>query len=361
MLQKQTIIKNEQGIASMVIVILIMTLLSLIVLSMTQNANREQKQSLDRQLNSQAFYAAESGVNDARDYYTKFANAAVDPAPDKKTKCDGSETNAPAGQQFPHGYSNTVGSSVNQYTCVLYDAYPNSLVFSDVSTSKSELMPIQDKTGAKIRQLTFSWARPNNANYNFTGCPVSGFPQSLTNCDAGALRIELINIDDLIIHDRAALVNADFLAFASPSRNAASAPASPDYANGVGTAKQGVSWRGGCTGGAAGGCTITINNIGQNKLLLHLRSFYNDNTVTITGKTTAGNNILFRNGQLMIDSTGRASDILKRIQVRVPLNDFGNGIYPEFALQTANGICKLQQIIPPGFPDAGSTEDPSCL
>lgn len=353
--KKETVIKNQQGIASMVIVILIMTLLSLIVISMTQNANREQRQALDRQLNTQAFYAAESGVNDARDYYTKYANDPSSPAPGKKTKCDNSETGALLGNQFPH-YSSTVGAGVNKYTCVLYDATPNSLVFSDVSTDASVVMPIQDNTGAKIQKLTFTWQRPNNPNYNFSGCPNSGFPQSLNNCDAGVLRLELINVDDSIINDRTALISNDFLAFLAPSHNATSIPANPDYPNGIGTSKQGVSWRGGCTGGVSGQCSITINNINQNKFLLHLRSIYNHNSVEITGKTVGGNDILFKNAQLMIDSTGRASDILKRVQVRVPLNNYGNGIYPEFAIQTSNAVCKLQQIIPTGFAGASSSD-----
>ena len=86
---KQTITKNQEGMASLVIVILIMTLLSLIVLSMTKNANREQEQSLERQLNSQAFYAAKSGINDARDYYTQHANDAnpTDRALSSKSDC----------------------------------------------------------------------------------------------------------------------------------------------------------------------------------------------------------------------------------------------------------------------------------
>lgn len=354
MFKKETIIKDQKGIASMVIVILLMTLLSLIVMSMTQNANREQRQALDRQLNTQAFYVAESGVNDARDYYTKYANDPINPAPIEKTSCNGL-SGANPGDQFPH-YSSTVGNTINKYTCVLYDAHPSSLVYSPVSTSTSVLTPIQDSTGAKIKSLTFSWKIPDDSNYDFSGCPASGLPQNLTNCDAGLLRIELINIDDTLVNDRNALISNDFLAYALPRPNTTSNPANPNYGNGVGTSNQGVIWQGGCTNGVSGECSITINNINQNKLMLHMRSIYSENEVKITGVTMANNDILFKNAQLMVDSTGRGSDILKRIQVRVPLNDYGNGIYPEFALETANAVCKLQQVIPSGFADASSSE-----
>lgn len=334
----------------MVIVILIMTLLSLVVISMTKNANREQRQALDRQLSSQAFYAAESGINDAKDYYAKHANDPVNPAPEEKNDC-GPLSGASAGDQFP-GHSSQVGSDVNVYSCVLYDAKPNSLVFSDINTDTGAVMPIEDKNGSVIRSLTFTWKRPNNTTYNFSGCPSSGFPRELTDCDAGMLRLELI---DPAATTRADFIAKDFLSFISPSSSGASNPASPNYSAGLGTANQGVVWRGGCTNGTDGKCSITVNNINRNKLLLHLRSLYNNNYVDVTGVTTTGDRIEFENGQMMIDSTGRAVDSSKRIQVRSPLNNYGNGVYPEFALQTADGICKLLQVIPAGFPDAQSS------
>ncbi|MCA9330399.1 hypothetical protein KDA11_07130, partial [Candidatus Saccharibacteria bacterium] len=59
---------NEQGIVSIFVTIIIILLMSLIILAMVRNATREGRQSLDRQLSDQAFYNAESGIND----WTKF-------------------------------------------------------------------------------------------------------------------------------------------------------------------------------------------------------------------------------------------------------------------------------------------------
>ena len=56
--------KDQNGIASIIIVVVIILILTLVVLAMSRNANREQRQALDRQLSSAAFYAAESGIND---------------------------------------------------------------------------------------------------------------------------------------------------------------------------------------------------------------------------------------------------------------------------------------------------------
>lgn len=348
----------------MVIVILIMTLLSLIVVSMTRNANREQRDALDRQLNSQAFYAAESGINDAKDYYLNHANDPVSPAPVKKDKCDGSETGASAENQFPGpDYDSKVGSDGdNRYSCVLYDATPETLSFTEISTNNSKITQLEDADGDPIRTLTFTWKRPVPANtaadpnptYDFSGCS-SDFPPSLDNCDAGVLRIGLIDPNATTRND---LIAQNFLSFVSPRSSAASAPLAPAYANGLGKEGQGVKWSGGCTGGEDGKCTIKINGINRNKLLLHLRSIYTGNQVEISGtKLVAGvvKTVKFKDAQMMVDSTGRAADILKRVQVRVALNGYEQGVYPEFSLQTTEEICKLLQIIPPGQPGAVSS------
>lgn len=350
----------------MVIVILIMTLMSLIVLSMTKNANREQKQALDRQLNSQAFYAAESGINDAKDYYNKHAKdpVAADRAPEDKQGCD-PLSGAEPGDQFP-GYSSVVGSGVNSYSCVLYDSTPDTLEFISIGTSSSTFMPLQDKTGNPIQTLTFRWKRPNNPFYDFTQCPApsSGFPKNLNEaCNAGALRIELI---DPNASGRDDLIAKNFVAFVLPSSSPNSTPANPIYTSGVGTGNQGVRWKGGCSSGPTGECSLKIWGVNRNKLLLHMRSIYNENYVSVEGTiqdpaTLSEIAVEFEDAQMMVDATGRASDILKRVRVRVPINAYGNGVYPEAGLQTASSVCKLLQILPPGLGAGAPVSSTNCI
>lgn len=342
MSKKQTLIKNQSGIASMVIVILIMTLLSLIVVSMTRNANREQRQALDRQLNSQAFYAAESGVNDAKKYYIENAAAAEE----QKNSC-GPVSGADSDDQFP-GLNSQVGADNNRYTCVIYDATPDSLQFTSVKRGESTVVPLETLDNSTISTITFKWKKQDTNTPSFNSCPGgTQFPPSLpANCDAGVLRIELI--DTTLGLGREALISNSFLSFVLPGSSATNA----NYLDGAGITKQGVIWQGGCSGSE---CTLTINTAvaGKSKFLLHLRSIYYENSVSITAKDVGGNTVKFKNGQLMIDSTGRAADVLKRIQVRVPLHNFG-GPYPEFALQTTDAICKQLQIVPPDIADATS-------
>ena len=54
---------NQDGLASIFISMIIMVIVSLILIGFVQYSNSEQKQSLDRQLQDEAFYSAESGIN----------------------------------------------------------------------------------------------------------------------------------------------------------------------------------------------------------------------------------------------------------------------------------------------------------
>lgn len=333
--------QDQSGIASMVVVILIMTLLTLIVLSMTQNSNREQRQSLDRQLNTQAFYAAESGISDAKDYVVQ-----TPASPAEKTKCDNSETGAGPGQQFPGKSQNVISStdasiSNVSYSCVLYDKFPEALEFSSVGVGSSEVIPIEDDNGEFIQSLTFTWTREGGGS-NFVGCPNSSDvtvlpPKLADNCEAGMLRVELL---DPTATNRQQLLDRSFLTFLKPSNNETNQ--NLVFATAYGSAgSQGTIKNAICD---AGGCRVTINAMAASKLYLHLRSIYRSNKVTITGVTATGV-VQFKGAQMEVDSTGKVGDILKRIQVMLPLTS-SNGPLPEFVLQATDDICKQLQVRP---------------
>lgn len=59
---------DERGVVAIIVAVLLMTVLSLIVLATSQNSTREQRETIDRQLSDQAFYNAETGINDVANY-----------------------------------------------------------------------------------------------------------------------------------------------------------------------------------------------------------------------------------------------------------------------------------------------------
>jgi hypothetical protein len=76
---------------------------------------------------------------------------------------------------------------------------------------------------------------------------------------------------------------------------------------------------------------------------LHIIPIYMSADVSITANN---GNVDLYNAQAMVDSTGKASDELKRIQERVSINPVGNNDFPVNALQSKNGICKRFTVRP---------------
>ncbi len=337
--------KNQSGIASIVIVILIMTLLTLVVLAMTQNSNREQRQALDRQLSTQAFYAAESGISDAKDYVSDPPGGAS--APIQKTDCEGLGSAAGTGNQFP-GKPSQVGEFENtKYTCVLYDRTPENLRFTSIDVGSSTIVPIEDAGGQTIRSLTFfDWTQKDGGS-DFSECPGGGsLPKQLPNtCEAGLLRIELV---DPASTTRQQLINSTFLAYVKPT---ASGSASIAYNSASGAVnKQGAIVNATCNSGDEN-CKITITSIGKDKLYLNIRSIYKKNQVFIRGERTDGGPVRFRDAQMEIDSTGQAGDVLKRILDVKDLTGLNSALIPSFVLQTSTDVCKRLEIRPGSVTD----------
>src|SRR5487761_1517319 len=83
---KSNIRQSQQGFASIVIAIVLVTVLALITTGFAQLSRREQQTALDKTLTNQAYYAAESGINDVYDYLEGL-KAASKPLPSPSTQC----------------------------------------------------------------------------------------------------------------------------------------------------------------------------------------------------------------------------------------------------------------------------------
>lgn len=329
---------DERGLVSIIVTLVLIIVMTLVVLAMSQNANREQRQSLDRQLSDQAFYNAESGINDWANYLYETPNA----DPDKK---DCNTTGNVSGKPFPVADIGTDGT--NSYTCILYDKAPLTIEFDNLSVSDSNVVPIDPSNGT-LNNLIFTW-RAKEGTTSTGGCPVNYtiLPQGLgAGCNVGGLRIDLVNPAG----DRAAINNNNFAAYLLPSR---SGSATLGYT--TGTVNQGQIGQARCN---ANDCTLTITGLNipaaATRYYLHVKGLYQASDLSISGTGGAATPIKFENAQIMIDATGKASDVLRRVQVRLPAQSQYD--YPgSFSLKTTQNICKLMTVTSDGR--ATSTAD----
>jgi hypothetical protein len=117
--------KNEHGLVSIITVTLIVIILALMTAGFAKIMDRELRQSLDRELATQANYAAEAGLNDARNYIANAANS------DTAGGC--LDTKNLTAQTLPYfapngSISNGLGDLV-KYTCINIDTNPNELSY----------------------------------------------------------------------------------------------------------------------------------------------------------------------------------------------------------------------------------------
>lgn len=330
---------NEDGFSAIIVTMVIVALITLIGIGFVRTVTREQRASLDRQLSTQAFYAAETGVSDAVERLSSSG-------PFTKNDCDMTGWDA----DLDEGIS---------YTCVLVDPEPRQIVRDDIGTQVPVdilLNPVDDDGNTvSLNELTIEWQAQD---YPATGAsmPTSNdvFPPSYGDA-APVLRITLTPIPGTPASaSRQNLSQNTFTAFLRPR---SAAPASNDttpYIGGAGAlASQGQIINVNCDINDPGidyVCRHTINNLSATAYIMSVRAIYFDASLRLTG-TSGGDQIRFAEEQAIIDSTGRASDVLRRIQVRVPLRETFD--YPGFALETGSGdddggICKVYGIYPGG-------------
>ena len=323
-------VKDENGVVSILVAMIIMTLLMLIAVGFAALMRREQRQALDRQLSTQAFYAAESGVNDAREAVkTAIQNGTALP---NTTTCPSTRKDVDASRGIA-------------YTCLLIDPAPTSAEY-DLGANESAIVPLSTTGGEVINSLTISWQDSTNPSTAINNgahqlAPFSG-------SSFGILRASIMPINNGgSIPDRNTLINMARTYFLYPNNAGTSTTA-------YGTLPDGQFLDGRCAAaGTTKQCTVVITGLGaRTNMYLRLKAIYKPISVVITAQGAAGTNVKLVGSQVVIDSTGRASDVLRRIQVRMPVNSTSH--VPEFGLEAMTTICKRFTAWP-----GGATPDPS--
>lgn len=320
--------KQEQGFASMVVALTVVIILALVTVGFAQLTRREQQNALNKQLATQANYAAEAGINDAIKYIHENPGY-TNPNP---TQCINDLPQTATSGGYKPAIDTTNGVS---YTCLLIDTKPKSLQFSNVAPRADELVTFSTTTAPD--PLTIEWdSSRSNAPPN-TG---SKFPTTTTwntNQWPAVLQVDITDLGNGFV-DRASLMGNAFTTYLYPTTVAAPGSA-------VFRATQGAIIPASCVPQGGGmHCKAQITGMTAGGYLLHILNLYDtSNTITITGGNSP-NLVQFIDGQAMIDVTGKARDVLKRLRVRVCLS--ANNCHAPLPGTEAQNICKRQETRP---------------
>ena len=96
-----------------------------------------------------------------------------------------------------------------------------------------------------------------------------------------------------------------------------------------------------------------INGLVGNEYYLRVKPIYGSAAITVKATTPSGAAQLV-GAQALIDVTGKATDVVRRIQVRVKANNLVGSV-PLYGLEGTDKICKKFSI-----DGTGATDDGSC-
>ncbi|MDB5166051.1 MAG: hypothetical protein JWM37_123 [Candidatus Saccharibacteria bacterium] len=317
---RPTVRSNQAGVASIIVTMIMMVVITLIVIGFSQVARRNSRESLDRQLSTQAYYAAETGVNDAINAIK--SNGSII----EKTSCQGG-----AGYT---GLSGVLDATANvSYTCLLVNPSPTSLVYSTIEQQKSTVVSLEIDGGINLGVLTFKW------NSDGAGGPPpqcgsgSQWPTAANwKCNHAMLRADLTKVNG-------GVTNAQGLNNTTTSLYMRPGPSSSGTII-DGTTKSYISTAS-CNNSSCTAKIALAPAAQSNRYFLRLTAMYeNAKDVQVSGTNAAGSTAAFNNAQVVIDSTGKAQDQLRRISVRVPVGISNSQTLPSNGLQTSAAICK---------------------
>jgi len=353
--------ENEQGIVSILVTMIMILVISLTVLGFAQISRRNQREALDNQLSTQAYYAAESGVNAAVNYLTNPVN--ID-ANFNNTNCtDFLNTLAST------GVSNKLDTATNtKYTCLMVNTQPTTLNVAPLTQTSNTILHMENADGnppgpvKPFTQLQFLWQQQTGTDFPGGPCTATGgtggtLPSmGAWNCPYGILRLDLTDATTIDSADLTANKNttsfyfipsynsgAPFYSASKPKAVTLPALAASACTNAAGNCPVNIVP---VTCSAGGGCGVQLNLSGAGgEYFARLSMLYQDSaSVTVKAgdlaHSIASGGVQFTGGQAVIDSTGQSQDELRRIQVRIPLVA-SSGTVPVYGLQTTQSICKL--------------------
>ncbi len=347
-MDKPKLLSDQSGLGAIVIVSIFVSVVTMIVLGFSTVVRREQRQSLDQQLNSQARFAAESKINELLALYRENPAHPLFATSTPFGSC-GDATGA-------------VESSPDfdiDITCVQINRSPNSLEFSNVSTEESTVTYIQPDA-TPINRIVISWDIPppsaNQQSTCRTASYASGniFPSTLGgSTEVGMLRFDLVPLGGSL--DRLSLSESQLSGVLIPSTTGTET-ITYSSANTIST-KPVLAGR--CFTGA-GPFTVFGQDVYRARVvinvpnantpyMLRLKSMYRPvQRVKVNGVNSSNDSVQLAREQISVEVTARSADVLSKVNARFGQFSAAAELIPSSAVHVINGLCKDMTTEPNG-------------
>jgi len=367
---------KESGFVSLFTVIFFMLLVTIITVSFLRIMITEQRQSVDNDLSSNARAAAESGVEDAKRAILAYYNSGT-PSDLKAelTAAFGTDSNncdSLTGKTQVRAQLNITGNAISSsdiqqnYTCL--NVKLNSPDYVDSSSANTSVVfPI--KGTGDYNQIKISWhLLSENVNSEGDGRPLAlppTVPLPLLPPQTGAnswsslgypayLRVQLFGYPSAGSFNRSDLDTRNRTVVLAPVAGLTSvidlgtADSNHQFDGSKSSPSSLVRCGSNFTNYGAYLCTTTLQlpaglASNANNFFLRVTPIYGQTHFRAQLFNSTTNSAVEMNEvQPVIDSTGKAQDVFRRIQARVRLNPMVN--FPEYAAETTDTICKNMRV-----------------
>lgn len=368
---------KEAGFVSLFSTIFFMLLITVITLGFLRIMGLEQRQSLDNELSASAVTAAESGIEDGKRAILKYYSLPDGDALKAELRtaltsdqCDALTQSATIRNSLGlHSEGNVINNpQLNQYyTCLTVNLQSPDFV-AQTSAGNSEIVPLRAASG-NYTSVKVEWHLiSENPGSDGDGIPAGYAPgislPPLTGSGPNTwtslgypsyLRVQLIGHPNGSF-DRNALQQRNRATLLVPGTDGATTIAldAADPNPGIFGEEQLIPRRVQCRldpGGNLGSyaCSATLdlpsgaefagNN---NTYFLRVTPIYGPSHFRVALVNDSGDETPMTDVQPIVDATGRAADVFRRLQARVRINPITT--FPEYVAESAEDICKVMQL-----------------
>lgn len=345
---------HQRGAVSIFVVIFTALLVTVATVSFVRLMMRDQMRATNSDLSQSAYDAALAGVEDAKRAFTYYNQGGVS-VPVDFNSCN--TVPAIIGATSVPDLGVRVGpDNLNQaYTCVTINPTPDDYI-KRAGADETHLVPLSSASGATFNRVTIEWFNDVDASGtavnigNTAGEMSSDWPQNrpsllevqLIQNRAGQFTIGQFdngtstqsNTNTLLLYpmDLATPMGYSF-SVNNPRRNSVNDLSRVQCVANLASA------------GRQYACSVNImlpspvTGGSRANAYLRITPRYNQTEYRITmTNTSSGTPVRFSGAQAVVDSTGRAGDLFRRVQARIEAND--NAPYPSAAVETNSNLCK---------------------
>lgn len=336
--------RDQRGLASIIIVFTLITLIAAISLGFARLMNRSLQNSVNSQLSAAAEFATQSGINDAAAWVQANPSRTV-------TQCNELITDSGDLKFGGIAAADLSGDEIVRYTCVLVNPSPKDYVRQNNTPWKSFVLRLS--TSGPADSFMFSWQSTDRNKNEFLGGQKDFLDENSwgTGQFAPVLKISLFQVNQstsaigpenktFYLYPNQGSGQFGSISYSQPSGEKAEGNCDTNPAS------QTAPLAAPFSGEASYDCNTVVYGLQPPpagwSYYAKITPFYNNTDIRV--QANGGGNLLnFNNVQSVVDVTAKANSAVKRLQARVAVNDpmnVENDNLPDDALRSAGAICK---------------------